>query len=148
MSASPPRAACAGPQLQLKEDGAVAATIVTLLEKGGRHHMVLLTEDTRHALQLLFPHRRTEREDRVFPVTVRQLRNIFYRTCKRAGVTGNHCHPHAARHTVAHQLFHAGNSVALIAKFLGHRSMHTTGSYYLRLSFLEVMERIRLPWAL
>ena len=81
-------------------------------------------------------------------MTVRQLRNIFYRICKYANVTGNHCHPHAARHTVAHQLFHAGNSVALISKFLGHRSMHTTGAYYLRLSFLEVMERIRLLWAL
>ena len=135
-------------QLQMKADGAVAATVIALLEKGGRHHMVLLTEDTRHALELLFLNRRTEQEDRVFPVTVRQLRNIFYRICKHANVTGNHCHPHAARHTVAHQLFHAGNSVALISKFLGHRSIHTTGSYYLRLRFLEVIERIHLPWAL
>ena len=47
-------------QLQIQEDGAVAATVITLLEKGARHHMVLLTEDTRHALEpgyiLVDPH--------------------------------------------------------------------------------------------
>ena len=60
-------------------------------------------------------------------------------------MTGDHCHPHAARHCVAHMLFAEGNPVALIAKFLGHRSISTTDRYYLRLSFEEMLQRIRLP---
>ena len=75
-----------------------------------------------------------------------RLRNVFYRACRTAGLSGPHCHPHNARHTVAHRLFLAGNPVALIAKYLGHRSLATTNRYYLRLKFLEFMGRIRLPW--
>lgn len=39
------------------------------------------------------------------------------------------------------------NPVVLIAKFLGHRSVHTTNRHYLRLSFAEVLARVKLPWA-
>jgi integrase len=47
---------------------------------------------------------------------------------------------------VAHQLFDAGNSVALIAKFLGHSSLHTTNTYYLRMTYAEILSRMTLPW--
>lgn len=96
---------------------------------------------------------------------VRTLRNDFYRACERAGIRGPHCHPHRAhrgrlseqfdtslqtaactRHSLVHMLWLHGNPVAVIAKFLGHRSIATTNQYYLRLSFTEVLSRIRLPW--
>ena len=44
-------------------------------------------------------------------------------------------------HPVVHRLFAAGNSVALIAKFMGHRTVQTTNQYYLKLSFAEIMSQ-------
>ena len=90
--------------------------------------------------------RKRQNDPRVFPLTTRQARNIFYGVCKAARLHGRHCHPHTARHTVVHQLFSMGNSLPLIAKFLGHRTVRTTEQYYLRLSFGEIMRRIQLPW--
>lgn len=79
------------------------------------------------------------------PIGTRQLREWWYRVCDHAGVTGPHCHPHAARHFVAHRLFANGNSLAIIAKFLGHSSIETTNRHYMRLSFAETMDHIKLP---
>lgn len=122
------------------------ATVVSVLEKGGRNRILLLSSGLRNALHRLYHRRRKPDDPRVFPLSVRQLRNIFYHSCAAAGISGPHCHPHAARHTVAHALFAAGNPIALIAKFLGHRTVSTTNNYYLRLSFQEILNRIRLPW--
>jgi integrase len=79
------------------------------------------------------------------PIGTRQLREWWYRVCDQAGVSGPHCHPHAARHFVAHRLFANGNSLAIIAKFLGHSSIETTNRHYMRLSFAEMMDHIKLP---
>lgn len=46
---------------------------------------------------------------------------------------------------MAHRLYEAGNSIDLVAKFLGHRSVETTNRYYLRLSFDELLRRIKMP---
>ena len=123
------------------------AKTTTVLEKGGQPRILLLTQSVRDALHRLYQLRGTL-DPRVFPVSVRHLRNLFYRSCQAAGMSGPHCHPHTARHTVAHALFHAGNPLALIAKYLGHRTLATTNNYYLRLSFKEIMDRIQLPWPL
>ena len=48
---------------------------------------------------------------------------------------------------VVHRLFAAGNSIALISKFMGHRTVQTTNTYYLRLTFNEILNQIHLPWS-
>lgn len=124
-----------------------------IIEKGRIAHVILLTNIVREAL-LNEEIRQTKTNGGIAPssntpvlkVGPRQLRNIFYRICEKAGVTGPHCHPHACRHTVAHRLFAAGNSVALVAKYLGHANIETTNRYYLRLSFDELISRLVIPW--
>ena len=149
-------------------------------EKGNQWRWLVLPETVRVAFTNLLTARKNAGDSRtktsfcgrVFPLSVRQLRNIFYKTCQRAGLTstdafrgttpsaGAHRHPHTARHTVVHELFAAGNSVALISKFMGHRTVQTTNYYYLRLSFDEIMAqpdgirsmtirfKIKLPWSI
>jgi integrase len=124
-----------------------------IIEKGQIVHMVMLTDTVRAALvreearsTLANAGVPPNPATRVLKVGPRQLRNIFYRVCERAYITGPHCHPHACRHTVAHRLFTAGNPIALVAKYLGHTNIETTNRYYLRLSFDELISRLVIPW--
>ena len=122
------------------------SAVAVVREKGNRWRCFPLAPTVRNALQELHAHRKRPDDPRVFAITCRQARNIFYAVCHAADVRRPHCHPHAARHTLVHQLFAVGNPLALIAKFLGHTTIQTTERYYLRLSYRETMERIRLPW--
>ena len=124
------------------------ARVATVREKGRVLRAVLLTKLAREALWEAYEITRRPGDDRVLPRSVRQLRNIFYAVCRAAGVTGPHTHPHAARHFVAHTLYAAKNPVCAIAKYLGHRSLTTTNTYYLQLSFDEVTARMNIPWEL
>lgn len=83
-------------------------TMVSVMEKGNRPRVLILPADVRDALDRLY---RSRTGGKVFPVSVRQLRNIFYKTCGKAGLQGPHCHPHTARHTVVHHRgsFHVMN---------------------------------------
>lgn len=120
----------------------------TVCEKGNTVRHILLTNAVRAALASAYNESGgPARSARCLVAGVRTLRNDFYRACARAGVSGPHCHPHRARHSLAHMLWAHGNPVAVIAKFLGHRSIATTNQHYLRLSFAEVLSHIRLPWA-
>ena len=127
------------------------ARVAVVREKGDVRRHVPLTEDVRAVLaRLADAHWSADgdvlaRPPRTRAVTVRQLRAWWYRVCAAAGLSGPHCHPHTARHTVAHRLYHHGNPVAVIAKFLGHRCVATTDRYYLRLSFDELLARLRWP---
>ena len=110
-----------------------------LREKGGTQRFIVLDDDLRRRFHVVWESvsraHAVDPEMRVFPFDVRTLRNAFYRLCHAAGISGQHCHPHAARHTLAHMLYLAGNPISLIAKFLGHKSLVTTNQYYLRLEF-------------
>ena len=124
-----------------------------MVEKGPAVHVVMLTDAVREALvreeaRVAAAHAgvRPNPATRVLGVGPRQLRNIFYRVCEKAGIMGPHCHPHACRHTVAHRLFAAGNPIALVAKYLGHTNIETTNRYYLLLSFDELISRLVIPW--
>ena len=114
------------------------ARTATVREKGNTRRTILLTEDVRAVLWSRYA-AGTAGGRAVFARSARQLRNIFYAVCRAAGQSGAHCHPHTARHTVAHELFRVGNPIALIAKFLGHRSVQTTSLSYLQLGFED-------PW--
>lgn len=133
-------------------DGEVGSR-APVLEKGARPRLLPLEAGVRARLRALwsgpgepppdtpvFARPRTR-----WPITAAQLRHWWHQACDRAGLVGPHCHPHAARHYVAHELFNAGNPVAVIAKFLGHRSVETTNRHYLRLSFEELLGRLHLP---
>lgn len=125
----------------LDPDGTVRDT-VRVREKGGVQRVLLLPTDLKCVLQR---HAVTDhREQRVLAHGVRHLRRLFQRDCDAVGLADGH--PHAMRHALAHRLFALGNPIALIAKFLGHRSLNTTNDFYLRLTYEEVAARMTLPW--
>lgn len=102
-------------------DGDTVGRTAVVREKGGVHHTILLTDDVRQLLLRIWCQdgdngRGPCRKQRVMGCGVRQMRNWFYAVCRADGQHGPHCHPHNARHTVAHMLFAAKNSVALVAK--------------------------------
>jgi integrase len=85
----------------LHPDGCGVREVAVVTEKGNRPRAFLIPPAVRAVLATLL---RRKEDGRVFPLSVRQLRNLFYRTCDRAGVNGRHCHPHTARHTLVHNL--------------------------------------------
>lgn len=129
-----------------QEEEIPIGSMALLREKGGTQRFIVLDDDLRRRFHVVWECAHdVEPESRVFPFDVRTLRNAFYRLCQDAGISGQHCHPHAARHTLAHMLYLAGNPISLVAKFLGHKSLVTTNQYYLRLEFHEILGRIKLP---
>ena len=141
-------------QLLTRPGATEVRRIACVSEKGNTARYLFLTDAVRAAFEAHLHHERRHNggrqpggEERALGAAVRTLRNDFYRACAAAGLTGSHRHPHNARHTVVHALFAHNNSLPLIAKFLGHRSVTTTDRHYLRLSFAEVLGRIRLPWS-
>lgn len=129
-------------------------TCVVVREKGNQPRVLWLDESLRTRLAALYrdtpPAERGvylfgRPPTRRLPMSSRQLRNWWYAACDRAKLTGEGLHPHVARHFVAHELFRSGNALSVIAKFLGHASVDTTHRYYLRLSFQEIMDRVKLP---
>lgn len=129
--------------------------LVVVREKGNQLRALLLNDDLRRRLDQLWltdgvcagPASLVFAPSGRSSISVRQLNNWWTATHRDAnlGSSRGGSHPHSARHYVVHRLFDLGNSLALIAKFLGHRSATTTDRYYLRLSFEEVLARIRLP---
>lgn len=123
-----------------------ARRVAVVVEKGGSKRAMILTEEVRTILVDIHSMLEPDLKSRVFPWTVHTLRCRFNNACRRAGITGEHCHPHNARHTVAHMLFNEGNSIAMISKFLGHRNVNTTSSFYLKLSYEEILGQMAIPW--
>lgn len=72
------------------------------------------------------------------------LYNIFRSICKRAGIADRRAHPHAMRHTFAHDLVDADNPISVVQACLGHKSISTT-QRYLRESIESTMKKIRHP---
>lgn len=82
--------------LQPTRDGVGRTAVVR--EKGGSRRVLLLTDHVRRALwDRWLAAGGGDADARVFPRSVRQLRNIFYAVCDAAGQAGRHCHPHNAR---------------------------------------------------
>lgn len=73
------------------------------------------------------------------------LTNIFKGICKRAGLDKDkRDHPHAMRHTYAHQLLDDGNDITVVKSELGHRSLKTTARY-VRESRDATMKKLKTP---
>ena len=122
-------------------------------EKGGKWCSFFLTDRVQELMGAwLQNHRPASGSSYLFPgsssghISVETIRKTFQKHCARAGLQGKEFHPHALRHTFAHLLLEAGNSVDVIAKCLHHNNSHTTEKYYLRESIEEVTDRAVIPW--
>lgn len=72
-------------------------------------------------------------------VCVWQLCRTMY---NRAGLSGDHIHPHAFRHTVVHMMRQCGATFEVIAKWIGHSSVKITANIYGRLRQEETNDMI------
>jgi integrase len=80
------------------------------------------------------------------PVGSNTINVILNRACKRAGISGRHCHTHAMRKFVVCQLMAAANRIENIAKWIGHRSVNVTYRTYWDLDLRELVSGMRIPW--
>lgn len=79
------------------------------------------------------------------PMTVSQLRQWLHSLADRSGVFGPHVTVHSFRRYVVTALANAGNSLDLVARFVGHCTSLTTSGYW-RISSGEIATRLCLPW--
>lgn len=70
------------------------------------------------------------------------IRAMLRRVAGRAGID-RRVHPHALRHSYAHQLMMKGVSVPVIQAQLGHEHLQTTSVYLGRIAPAEVIETVR-----
>lgn len=114
---------------------------VSTVEKGGKHRSVRLTDtcrilialwyrDNRGGGRLLFP----SRADAERPMSTRRLWNLCDAVFRRAGLSGDHVHPHTFRHTVIQMLYLNGMTFENIAKWIGHAHPSVTSNVYGRLA--------------
>ena len=147
-----------------EEEGTSSPAAATIIEKGNRPGCILITSEVLRALKTKATGQGSQDENDAWlhavreqicifgskrnskiPMNVRCLRQTFYTLCERSGM-GRPIWPHLIRHTVAHQLWRCGNPVVSIAKFLKHRSVHTTFTQYLGLSASELIMDMIFSW--
>ena len=80
------------------------------------------------------------------PVSTEAVRGAFSRLCRAAGLQGKEFHCHGVRHTTAHLLLEAGNSVDVVSKCLNHSSSQITEQVYLKENIQEICSRASIPW--
>lgn len=119
---------------------------LSTVEKNGRLRVIRLSAPVKMFLALwcqekvttelvpskvyLFPGKR----DPTRHVSTRHVWAICKAIFQRAGITGEHAHPHSFRHTVVQMLYMNGVSFEAIAKWIGHAHATVTTSVYGRLS--------------
>ena len=79
------------------------------------------------------------------PVTSATIGQWLKKLAKSAGVTDVVVHPHAFRHTIVGNLMDAGNSLEVVSKFMGHKSLDTTSSHYWVANVQELHENMNNP---
>ena len=70
----------------------------------------------------------------------------FREVAQRAGVAGQHVHPHTTRHTVAWTLSALGNKIEDIASFVHHKSPEVTNAVYVNMNREQRVGRMKCPW--
>ena len=73
----------------------------------------------------LFPGRNPE-----YPMTRRQVYNLFHDLCVSANVPDQCAAPHAGRHTLGQMMAEKGAQAKLIQQAAGHKSLASSGQYY------------------
>lgn len=131
-------------------------TIGQTIEKGKRHKQFTIQPVVRANLlrwlacdrplsisKYLFPSHKAERGH----ISRSSVQALFARVAARAGVSGPHVHIHTTRHTVAFELFEAGNRLEYVAKFLGHTPA-VCEKFYLKFCHADVMKHIQADFLL
>ena len=84
-------------------------------------------------------------KDLTKPLSDHCMRDWIRSVVKDAGITGVRVHPHAFRHTIVGQLIDAGNSMEVISKFMGHKSVDVTSNHYWVANVQELHDSIKNP---
>ena len=74
------------------------------------------------------------------------LNNVLKRIAAKAGVTDVNVQAHTFRHTLVGNLIDAGNNVETVSKFIGHRSVDTTITYYWLKNIEDLSKEIINPF--
>jgi len=73
------------------------------------------------------------------------LNNVLKRIGAKAGVTNVNVQAHTFRHTLVGELMDAGNPVESVSKFIGHKSVDTTITYYWLKNMSELYKEMNHP---
>jgi integrase len=68
--------------------------------------------------------------NRTQPWQASEIRKILTQLAVGCNVTDVHVHPHAFRHTIVGKLIQVGNSMEVVSKFMGHKSVDVTMKHY------------------
>jgi integrase/recombinase XerC len=108
-------------------------TIIVRLGKGKKDRVIPLEKELSNILGL-FSDRLTPNQ-KLFPITERQVRNIVYRYTPE----GMDIHPHTFRHSFAVHCLKNGMNIRNLQKILGHTNLTTT-QVYLDLTAADVQD--------
>ena len=107
-------------------------TIIIRGGKGGKDRVIPVKSDLRNLL-LLFGDQ-LNGEDRLFPLSTRQIRNIVYHYSE--------LHPHTFRHSFAVHCLKSGMNIRSLQKIMGHSGLNTT-QVYLDLSGVDLKDEYK-----
>jgi len=94
-------------------------TIIVRGGKGGKDPVIPIKSDLRNLLLLYSD--QMKGDDILFPLSVRQIRNIVYKY--------SDLHPHTFRHSFAVHCLKSGMNLRALQKILGHSGLNTTQVY-------------------
>ena len=131
----------------------VQSSVGVAKEKGGKLHRFHIDQDTARSIALFLKENGNVHSQYLFPnpkypcqpLTVSQLRQWLIGISTRAGVFGPHVTVHSFRRYVVTALVNAGNSLDLVARYVGHCTSSTTSGYW-RTSPHELANKLALPW--
>lgn len=117
--------------------------------KGNKERIVPLSIECRKVLfrYLLFREKEYSQSKYIFCTrtgTMLSYRNVYRdikTLCKRAGVIGEHIHPHSFRHKFATTYIRKGGDIYRLSRILGHSSTTTTEIYLRSMGIGEIGEK-------
>ena len=92
--------------------------------KGGKDRVVPIPQEIRNLLKMWTNN--LNKDDHVFDISSRTLRNIVYKYAEKCGFTSK---PHKWRHSFAIHCLKNGLDLRTLQKILGHSSLSTTQIY-------------------
>jgi len=125
---------------KLKKQDIQENTIIVRLGKGKKDRVIPLDNELGSILGL-FSDRLTPNQ-KLFPITERQARNVVYRYTP----DGMNIHPHTIRHSFAVHCLKNGMNIRNLQKILGHTNLTTT-QVYLDLTAQDVQDDfVKVKW--
>ena len=123
------------------------------IEKGRKWFTFMINDGVKKAMYDYISEDRLDNSEYLFPsnrtsghISTSMVRSMIKRAGKKAGIEGDHLHPHSLRHSYAHILLDCGNEPAVVSKLLGHANVATTQSFYLKENAAEAASKANIPW--